>query len=241
MDIIILSLIVFVAYGIGATTGFGGSILALTLAAHFFPLGDMVAIVVPLNVTATLYLALRYHKHTDIRLLFRYILPFTALGLPVGLVIFNMVETNHLKLPFGLFVSSLALWELIRHVRSNGNGNKTTTPLWLLAGGTIHGLWASGGPLIVYWVGRNLTDKHRFRATLIGMWVLLDASMLVSHICTGKIDMRTGMDSLCLLPALAVATACGELLHGKLNEFAFRLVVFTVLFLAGASVVFHEI
>ncbi len=241
MDILTLSLIVFLAYGIGATTGFGGSILALTLAAHFFPLGDMIAVVVPLNVTATLYLALRHHRHMDVHLLFRRILPLTALGLPIGLVIFNLEDTNHLKLPFGLFVATLALWELVRHVGKLSNGGKSATPLWLVAGGAVHGLWASGGPLIVYWAGRNLKDKHCFRATLIGMWVVLDVTMFVSHIATGKIDVSTGFDSLCLLPALAVATACGELLHGRLNEFAFRLMVYVVLFLAGASVVVHEI
>ena len=240
-ETLILSLIVIIAYGIGATTGFGGSILALTIAVHLFPLSDMVAVVVPLNVASVLYLALRHYRHIDIRLLFRRILPLTAIGLPVGLAVFNLVDTDRLRLPFGLFIVVLAFGELLRHLRASESDGKKVTPLWLLAGGAIQGLWASGGPLIVYWAGRNLTDKHSFRATLVGMWVLLDTAMLISHIATGKIDAISGIQSVKLLPALAVATALGEFMHGRLNEHTFRLAVYVVLFFAGASVVLHEL
>ena len=87
----------------------------------------------------------------------------------------------------------------------------------------------------------NGKKKHSFRATLVGMWVLLDTAMLISHIATGKIDAISGIQSVKLLPALAVATALGEFMHGRLNEHTFRLAVYVVLFFAGASVVLHEL
>ena len=102
----------------------------------------------------------------------------------------------------------------------------------------MQGIYAAGGPLIVYYAHRVLTHKSVFRATLSTVWLILNASVFASHLLAGRHTPRSLLTVLGLLPVLAVGIVIGEKLHGRIPERAFRLLVYSVLLLSGTSLVY---
>ncbi len=238
----ILAVIVLAAYQIGATTGFGSAIIALTFAVNFYPIDYLIPVVVPLNLAICSYLVLRHPSGIRKEMLLKNILPPVCLGLPVGLVIFHTVDTDRLKWTFGLFVLLLSAFELLRTARATRAQllrplSATTSAAWLWMGGVIQGLWVSGGPLVAYWAGRTLPEKGAFRSTLSCLFLILNAVLFASHLAAGRITAGTLRASLLLLPAVFLGIVAGEWLHARLPERGFRMVVFAVLVFAGAAIV----
>ena len=239
--LIVLMSIVLLAFSVGLAIGFGSSLLAMTLGIHFFPMDFLLPVVVILNIVASLYVTVRHRTGIDAPLLYKKILPFTLLGLPVGFVLFNVLRNEGLKFGFGAFVVLLAVSELVRTVRADGR--TPTRPLgpfwsrvWLFAGGVVQGLWVSGGPLVAYWAGRNIAGKRQFRSTLFVLWLVLNFILFIGHLATGRLTMESVKTSVWLLPAVLGGMVIGEWLHNALPEKTFRIVVYTILIFAGLSI-----
>jgi len=238
--------IIFLAKSIEAVTGFGSTIIALTLGAQLYDLELLLPVVVPLNIFLSIYIVTRHAKHINWPELARWILPFTGIGLVAGMIIFNLVSGNKLKLAYGVFVLLFAIVELIRVIRSADGENGTPLSaikamLWLFAGGVIHGIYASGGPMVVYYSGRKISDKSVFRSTLSVLWLVLNIILLGQYIYTGKMTFDAAKMCVALLPALALGIAAGDVLHKKIPERKFRILVYALLIVAGASLAIKSI
>jgi uncharacterized membrane protein YfcA len=81
---------------------------------------------------------------------------------------------------------------------------------------------------------RTLPDKATFRATLSALWLLLGLALTATYVVEGRITRATALSALSLVPALGVGLGVGELLHRRVSEAAFRVVVFGLL--AGLSI-----
>ena len=55
-------------------------------------------------------------------------------------------------------------------------------------GGFVHGLFGTGGPMIVYVVRRRLADKRAFRSTLAVLWLVLNIGLLSKFALAGWSD-----------------------------------------------------
>lgn len=236
---ILLALIVFVAFGTEAAMGFGCNVLAVTLAVHLFPLDLLLPVLVSLNLVVSTYIVVRHRQAIDLRLLGARILPLMLLGMPAGMLLFRQGSSGALKLGFGAFVVVLAAIELVR-LRLRPESEVSRLPVWkgavvLLLGGLMHGLYASGGPMAVYFSSRELPDKARFRSTLSLLWLLLNLVLIGGYLWQGVLGRAAlGHVALNLVPLCAGIWA-GEWLHGRINQHTFRLLVFLLL-LAGGMV-----
>jgi uncharacterized protein len=240
VPLIMLAVVVLCAYTMGTSIGFGGSIMTATFAALFLPIDFIVPVLVPLNLVTVGYLAIRHRRMILKDVLFKRIMPWTFVGLPIGLALFLTVHTENLRWALGFFVMCLSVWELVLLLR--GNGGKARGPLpwpmnafFLCSGGFVQGLWASGGPLIAYWASRNIAAKGDFRATLAGVWVILNTVMLIVHLAFGRINAETLRADAMLLPVLVLAIVLAERLHAKMPERIFRIAVYAILCVSGLA------
>lgn len=241
MDYVLLFLIISFGFMVGTATGFGGTIISLTFAVLLFPMQFVVPIVVPLNVVLCIYMTGRHRGEVDLQALFKRILPFALLGIPPGIWVFTNAEAAWMRPAFGIFVFFLAIFELARIHRDKNrlsppDDTANASPVWLLAGGFIQGLWVSGGPLIAYWAVKALPSKGVFRSTLLAVWLVLNCFLLAGHLVVGRITGETALMSLQLFPALIVGILLGEPLHNRLPERSFRFLVYAVLLFAGAAI-----
>lgn len=235
-----LAAVVLAAFTVETALGFGATVVTVALGSFVAPIEVILPAFVPVNIALSLVLAVRNRRDIDRRILFRRIAPLMGLGLPAGMFLFHSLGSRRLRLAFGVFVALLSSIELARVARrregeesARGPGPVASTFLLFLAG-VIHGVFVTGGPLVVYVTGRELSGKARFRATLSGLWLVLNIALVTSYVLSGRIDGGSLFTSLALIPPLLAGMALGERAHHRVPEESFRACVFVLLFCAGA-------
>jgi uncharacterized membrane protein YfcA len=240
LSILLLTLIVLIAYTTQAMTGFGSVIIAVTLGSHLYPIEFLLPTVVPVDLLVNIYIVGKYRKDVDRELLFRRILPLMGVGLLIGIGIFQFVHGELLKKTFGLLVTLLCGRELYGLLRSSGAAEALSRLKYgvsVLAAGITQGLFASGGPLVVYAVSRLGLQKGSFRSTLSALWLITNSVLTLSYIATGRLTPMNLRFWALLAPTIVIGTLIGERLHERVNEHLFRIVVFSILLVAGISIV----
>jgi len=232
----ILCFIILFAQALETTTGFGSTVISLGLGVYLYPIKELIVVLVILGWLQCLYIVVRGFKCIAWRVLLTRILLFAGIGMPIGIWFFEHFGASQLKFFFGLFIVVIAVSQLYLLYRKNGELKPlplVAGAIVLLLGGFIHGIFASGGPLIVYYASRELKDKSCFRATLSALWLVLNSFLIGNYYIRGQIQAHTLEFTASLLPALIIGILIGEFLHYKVNERLFRFVVYIVLFFTG--------
>jgi hypothetical protein len=95
------------------------------------------------------------------RVLLVEISPMVACGAAIGLALFHVPAKGALAFGFGVFVAGLAVMRL---ARVGGGPLSRVVRLGLLGlGGVAHGLFGTGGPMIVYVLGRRDAEREAAR------------------------------------------------------------------------------
>ncbi|HEO69684.1 MAG TPA: sulfite exporter TauE/SafE family protein [Candidatus Hydrogenedentes bacterium] len=230
--------IILLAHTVETVTGFGCTVVAVALGAFFMRLENWIATLVVLALVQSAWLILRGWRHIRWGVLLKRIIPCCTLGMPLGFVSFEMLASSALKHVLGGFVVVVAGAELYRLFRQEHAPRPL--PEWagaglLAGGGFFHGLFASGGPLVVYYASRVIEGKAGFRATLSCLWLALNIGLMTTFALTGRLNDWSLVEPLVLLPALVSGIVLGEFLHGRVNELAFKKAVQVLLFLTGLS------
>ena len=238
-DLIWLAIIVLISYTTQAMSGFGSTILALTLGVHLYPIDVLLPVLVPLDMLINLYLVARHSRHVNRPHLFRSILPAMGVGVLMGIIAFQYIEGDLLKTLFGLLVILLSTRELYRLLRKRHDPialSNLTAKTCIVSAGIVHGIYASGGPLLIYAVSRLNLSKSEFRSTLAAVWLIFTVILSASYLITGKFTAHSIRFILILLPMILIGILLGERLHHRIDENRFKIFVFAVLFFAGLSI-----
>lgn len=237
-DIFILSGIVFVAFSIHAITGFGSLITALVLSAWRYDFTVVQPTFVALSVALNIYFVARSRATLPVRMLARFVLPWMALGTAVGFAVAGRVAGPALLRGFGAFVAMVAareLWRAWRHADAVTGDDPRPPRAWILASGLIHGIYATGGPPLVYALSRSGLDKSQLRAALCAVQLVFGSALLIGFAGRGTLNVEAGMRALTCAPALFVAIAFGSWAHERVDPQRFRLLLFAVLLLASVG------
>jgi uncharacterized membrane protein YfcA len=230
--------IVLGAYTATSVLGFGANVLTVALAAHLFPIRILLPAIVPASLMISLFIAIRYRARIRWPILARLILPFALLGFPFGLVLFYHGGGGFLKALFGAVVILLSAAELVRILKARIRPlHPLAARALLVAGGFIQGLFASGGPIIVYVVGREVEEKGEFRATLSFLWILLNFALVASYTVEGELNTM----ALWTLPPMVLGLLLGEWLHNRIDQHVFRIAVYLLLLVSGLLLVARSV
>ncbi len=231
--------VVFLAFTTEVAAGFGSMVIAMALGMHLYSAHTLVPLLVSFNVMITGYVVSRHHEHIDRQLLFTKILPYMGAGMIGGLLIFQVASGESLRIAFAVFVVAVSLRELRALLAGNGEPRTPLPPraarVGILGAGVIHGLFATGGPLLVYVLGRSNLDKGSFRSTLATVWLTLNSSLTLIFLFSGRLDSSRLPFVAALIPVLLLCVAAGEWAHTRLDERRFRIAVFALLLMSGSS------
>lgn len=232
----LLGFIIFVTHGLEAITGFGCTVLALPFVVALVGVQKGVILLSVVAWLLALYITVKYRR--SIRFgEFGVILACTAIGMPIGIYAFSELPAPVLKMALGAFIVIAALTGLLRGPVPVGGAVSPVYHLLLVAGGAVHGAFASGGPFVVLYATRRLPDKGQFRATLCLLWATLNTALMVSYATRGLLGGEMMGLVAGMLPFLAGGVIVGERVHGHVNEALFRKVVFSVLLCVGVVMV----
>ncbi|MBW2224272.1 MAG: sulfite exporter TauE/SafE family protein [Deltaproteobacteria bacterium] len=195
----------------------------------------------PLSFLQTGYIAIRDRDSIDWGLLLRRVLPLMSLGMAFAFFLLTKVGGPWLGLAFGIMVLLLSAREL-HQLRFATAGldkpiSRPASAAAMFGAGIIHGIYASGGPMLVYAIGREGLAKKVFRSTLSMVWILLNVILVTRFMLAGDYDQEVALDVLLLVPAVPVGTLVGEWVHHKVDERTFKLAVLALLMAAAISLI----
>jgi len=225
-----LWVLVAVASLVQTAVGFGFTLLVVTLGSSLLPVEAVIAIIVPVGWLQTTWLVARERAHVDRALLVSRVLPWMLGGMALSWLAIG-ADPDRWRPLLGVMVLVLAVRELAR--LGAAPASRAASIGGVVVAGVVHGLFATGGPPLVWALGREGLGKRSFRATLAAVWSLLDLVLLVSMAASGRLSWDRLALSAALLPAMAVGIVVGQRLYDHVDETHFRRGVWALLAVAA--------
>ncbi|MCP5484858.1 MAG: sulfite exporter TauE/SafE family protein [Spirochaetales bacterium] len=242
-EYVILGVIVLFANLAQALSGFGSLVIAVTLGALLFPIESLPPVLLPLNIVVTAWIVGRNYQTIDRRVLFRLVIPLMGPGVVLGLLSSDYLQSQTLRNVFAVMIVVLSILEIARLVRGSSRVDSVVArvpgSIWVFLSGIVHGLYGTGGPLLVYGIGREPLSAAAFRSTLSAIWLLWNSGLSIYFLIRGDIGPEQGFLMAGLLPVVLLGMWMGDHLHHRVSETNFRLIVFGLLLFAGGALLFR--
>jgi hypothetical protein len=232
--------ILLVAYFIRGITGFGSGLIAVPLLALFMPLQFVVPLVLLLDFTASLVLGGVHFKRVqwdEIGIL----IPFSVVGVALGTGLL-------VNLPQAPMLVALAVFVLVFAVRSllNIHGDRPASRLWAvpasLVGGTVGGLFGTGGPPYVIYLSHRIRDKSVSRATLSALFFMEGLTRIASFLIVGLLLTPKVWSAYAIaLPLVLAALYLGGRAHVGLAPAQMTRLVGLLLLVSSVSLLFKAL
>ena len=159
-----------------------------------------------------------------------------ALGIPLGVAVLRWASPIYLRIGVGLLLVLFSLYNLARpQLPQMKQVGRVSDGAVGVLNGVIGGATGLAGIVTVIWTSMRGWSRDEQRAVFQPTGVASFLMIIVALGGVGIITVDTVRLFLLGLPALAVGTWLGWMLYGKLDEGAFRRVVFILLLLSGAA------
>lgn len=99
--------------------------------------------------------------------------------------------------------------------------------------GIVHGIFVSGGPLLIGYLTRKVRDKVSFRATISTVWVFLNSLILIDDIRAGLWSIELLKIQLISVPVLLAGMFLGGKLYARMSQRLFMMITYILLFISG--------
>lgn len=233
--ILLLGFLILATHFLEGLTGFGSTVLAMPFAIMLTGINIAKPVLTIVGLLLSLYVVTISYKDILWEHYFK-IIAFVALGLPVGMWLFNKLPESALKIILGIFMIVVSIRGLIIAYKESKPTKPINIPIlniFLFLGGCIHGAFSSGGPLIILYASEKLPNKSNFRATLCMLWVTLNSLIVLQSFMSHKITADVLKLSFYTLPFLALGAVLGNLAHHKIKDGSFTKIVYVVLFISA--------
>ena len=257
---ILFYMVVFLSNIIQGITGFAGTILAMPFSIRLEGYDTARPILNTLGLLAGIVFAMSGRKYIDKNELKKVVITMAA-GIFAGTLIREELEGHKavLMLILGIFViivgargllkdeeEHYGCLEKLRHrcLSNNSCGSlekehvskcRIGSIIILLAAGIIHGIFVSGGPLLISYLSRRVKAKASFRSTISAVWVFLNGIIFISDLFEGNYSIHTVRLQFIAIPFLALGLYLGSKLYSKMSQRAFNILTDILLIAAGMA------
>lgn len=232
-DIIFLG-VVFLTNIIQGITGFAGTVLAMPPGIFLQGIDTAKMVLNILGILASLWIVVVSYRDINWSEV-KKILFFMVIGTILGMKLFTL-------LPLGFLLKIYAIFIILMALKGIFIKEEVKTPEWVLVGvillaGVIHGMFVSGGPLIMIYVAKKLKSKSSFRATLAVVWIVLNSYLAVSHYNQGIFTPENIRLLYLSIPPLVLGMIVGDILHYKMSQASFLRLSYILLSISGVALV----
>ena len=249
-DWVFAGVIVFMASVLQSAVGFGFAIVATPLLLLVFDSRDVIQISIFLSLCIAISLLPKIIKEIDHPLLKRLFIG-SLFGVPIGLLFFAYVSLDMLKITVGMVVIAIALFLMVDWLKNRSaylelqQNNSPTSKVQEIIVGLLSGTFTTsigmpGIPLSIYF-NINNTKKEVIRSTTLAFFIGIYAVTILSQLLTVKIGINVISTSLLLLPALIAGVFVGNILHYRINQRMFQLIINLVLMYTGVYMLIKSI
>jgi hypothetical protein len=238
--LVLVALVVFAGYLVFGVTGFGASPLTIPVLVHLLPLVLVLPLAAVLDLGSGLALGMATRRHAATRELLTLV-PFTLLGLTLGVTLLVRLPRDTTRLALGLFVCAYAVSVMLRRPSARRLGRWWAAPAGI-AGGVVGALFGMGGPPYVVYITGRIADPAAQRATISQMVILNVGLRVAAFALAGLLASRALWGAVALLLPVAWAGVwVGARVHLRLPPATVGRVIGAVLFATGAALVLRTL
>lgn len=235
LEKLLFLLVLFFANVIQAITGFAGTVLAVPPSTYLIGLDNAKVVLNAMAWISGFLIAVVNRKYINWKELCKMIV-FMIVGMAVGIKICQIVSSDDVLLTiYGVIILLIALKNLF--VKKQTTLPKVALIVVLFLSGVIHGMFVSGGALLVIYAVQVLKNKDEFRATVAPVWIALNTYMMVSQFQEGLYTKQNIELILVSIIPLFAATWLGTKLAKKLNQNVFLNLTYVLLIISGISLI----
>ena len=203
---------------------------------HALPLVFVLPLAALLDLGSALALGFHTRRQADTRELLTLV-PFTLLGLTLGVTLLVRLPRDATLLALGLFVCGYAIHVMLRQETARRLSRWWAAPAGL-AGGLVGALFGMGGPPYVAYIAGRIPEPSAQRATISQM-VILNVGLrvavfaLAGLLASGRLWLTVAL----LLPVAWLGVWVGNRVHLRLAPATAARLVGAVLLLTGATLI----
>jgi uncharacterized protein len=232
--LLLVPVVIFAAYLVFGITGFGASPITIPVLVHFLPLTFVLSLAALLDLGSALALAVRTRRQADSRELLM-LLPFTLLGLALGVTLLIRLPRDKTLLALGLFVCAYAVNLMLRRESRRQLSRFWAAPAGLV-GGLVGALFGMGGPPYVMYLAGRIAEPDVQRATISQMVILNVGFRVLAFAVAGLLVSATLWLAVAgLLPVAWAGVWVGHRAQLRLAPATAARIIAAALFAAGAS------
>ena len=146
-----------------------------------------------------------------------------------------MISSEWLLIVYGIIIIAVAGKNLLIHKEHHLPGILLLCVL--IIAGIIHGMFVSGGALLVVYATQTFKDKDEFRATIAPVWVVLNSFLITSQIHSHQFNINNIRLILISIVPLMIATWIGKRLAQKVSQKLFLTITYILLMISGISLI----
>jgi uncharacterized protein len=233
-ELIVVAVAIFGAAFVQMLAGFGFALLAMPVMTLAIPVEEAVVIVSILSLCTTTWQSIHLRRDADGPLARRLIVA-SFVGMPLGLVILNVVDDTVLKIVLGISVL-IATALLVRRLNLSHVGPALDVGCGFTSGVLNTSLGTNGPPLVFDLQARGLVADP-FRATIAAVFVFGNIFALTLFVIDGKVTADDVRAALVAAPAWLLGQALGWPTRTHVHGERFRWLVLTLLFAAGLTAI----
>ena len=228
-------LVVCLANIIQGITGFAGTVLAMPASILLIGMDPARVVLNVLGILVSVWIVIIARRHIDWGIMIKAILLMLA-GTTAGIYLYAALPVTFLQKIYSVFLILIAIKGLVQ--KEEKKLSEPALALIVLAAGIIHGMFVSGGPLLMIYILQKSKDKSTFRANISLIWIILNTYLAFSHYRAGLFSAgNMSLLGLSVIP-LAVGTIIGNKLHHKISQKNFLTLSYGLLLLSGAALLF---
>lgn len=237
LNVGIYLIVILISNTIETITGFAGTLLAMPPSMILIGINEAKVALNFLSLLTCTFITIKNYKSINKEEFINMFL-FMTVGMLVGIKVFDRLEANMILKAYSLLLVSVGLSSL-----SGKSGKKKLSPtlsiIILISAGFIHGMFVSGGSLLVIYAANKLKNKSEFRATLAPLWMGLNSILLYEQASTGLINLQiVKLIAISILPMI-LGIFFGEKLHHKINQAFFLKITYVLVTISGLMLLFQ--
>ena len=238
--LLLAPLAIIAAYVVFGLSGFGSTVVAVPILAHFLPVSYLVPLMVLLDMSSAIFLGTTGRKHVD-RGELKRILPWMFVGFAIGLTVLVGMPDRYLRLALGIFAAAVGVNAIF-----NPTLHKTISQLWSIpagiTGGALATIFGAGGPVYSTYLSGRLRDKTEIRSTISTLISISAVSRAIIYAVSGLLlHVSLLVGALALAPFAWLGLKIGNRIHVGLSQEQLRRAIGGVLVVSGIGLVLRAL
>ena len=231
---ILVFIILFFANLLQAITGFAGTLISMPPTIKLIGVDEAKALLNAIAQISSLMIVITGWRHINWKEFFKMFVLMAA-GMLAGIKIFEIFPMNQLLTFYGIMIILIALKKLF--IKKEIKLPEIAMLVVIFAAGMIHGMFVSGGALLVIYAASALKEKEEFRATIALIWVTIGCYITGVQVQAGNFNSHVMFLMLAGIIPVFVGTWIGTKMVKRIKQEVFMNITYVLLLLSGIMAV----